>query len=94
MKEVIYDFEEFKAKVDKAKPIHHDAIRKSIDKQGIFYQIVFRIYGIDKNNGNIIIFEAIKRTTIMEEKKHPEDYKNFVEKYAKPLGSTEGMWIQ
>jgi hypothetical protein len=93
MKEIIRDIEEFKAKVDKAKPLHHCAIRRSTDKNGIFYHIIFRIYGIDKNNGHILIFETQKRTTFMELEQHPQDYKKFVEKYAKPLGSTEGAYV-
>ena len=93
MKEIVYDIEEFKAKVDKAKPLHHYAMRKSIDQHGIFYRIIFRIYGIDKNNGHILIFETQKRTTIAEVEQHQKDYKAFVEKYAKPLGSTEGAWM-
>ena len=92
MKEIIYSFEEFKAKVDAAKPLHHRAMRKSIDQHGIFYRIIFRIYGIDKNSGHILIFETQKRTSIAELEQHPQDYKTFVEKYAEPLGSTEGAW--
>ena len=93
MKEVIYDFEEFKAKVDTSIPVHHEGIRECIDKQGIFYRITFRMYAIDKDTGHILIFEAYKRTTIMEEKQHREDYLSFVEKFAKPLQSTEGKWM-
>jgi hypothetical protein len=93
MKEIIYDIEEFKAKVDKTKPLHHCAMRKSIDQHGVFYRIIFRIYGIDKNNGHILIFETQKRTSIAELEQHPQDYKAFVQKYAKPLGSTEGAWM-
>jgi hypothetical protein len=93
MKEIIYDIEEFKAKVDETKPLHHCAMRKSVDQHGIFYRIIFRIYGIDKNNGHVLIFETQKRTTVTELEQHPKDYQNFVEKFAKPLGSTEGMWI-
>jgi len=93
MKEIVYDIKEFKAKVDEAKPVHHCAMRKSIDQQGVFYQIIFRIYGVDKNNGHVLIFEAQKRTTVAELEQHPKDYQKLVEEFAKPLGSTEGMWI-
>ncbi len=93
MKEVIYDFEEFKAKVDIAKPLHHCCMRKATDKRGFFYRLTFRVYGIDKNNGHVLIFERQKRTTIAELEEHPKDYKEFVDEYAKPLGSTEGEWI-
>jgi len=74
MKEIVYDIKEFKAKVDKAKPVHHCAMRKSIDQHGIFYRIIFRVYGIDKNNGHVLIFEAQKRTTVAELEQHPKDY--------------------
>jgi hypothetical protein len=94
MKEIVYDIEEFKARVDESKPLHHCAKCKSVDKYGVFYRIVFRIYGIDKKNGHIIIFEAQKRASVAEVQQHQKRYERFVEKYAEPLGSTEGMWIQ
>ena len=92
MKEIVYDIKEFKAKVDQAKPLHHCAMRKSIDQHGIFYRIIFRIYGIDKASGHVLIFGVQKRTTIAELEQHQKDYQKLVEKYAKPLGSTEGAW--
>ena len=90
MREILYKFEEFKQRVNTAKPIHHAAKRKTRD--GFFYTLIFRIYGIDKNHGHVLIFETRKRTSIAELEQHPREYKAFVEKYAKPLGSTEGAW--
>lgn len=90
MKEVIYDFEEFKNAIDLQGPLHHVGERKCIDKQGIFYEIIFRIYGVSKKDGHIVIFEAMKRTTILEEKDHQKDYVAMVDKWAKPIHSTEG----
>jgi len=91
MKEILYKYEEFKQRVDTTKPIHHAAKRKTRD--GFFYRLIFRVYGIDKNNGHILIFETQTNSTIADVEKHPNAYKRFVEKYAKPLGSTEGVWI-
>ena len=92
MKEIIRNFEEFKNRVDPSKPLHHQATRKT--KDGFFYILTFRIYGIDKNNSHILIFEDRKITTVTELEHHLQHYKTFVEKYAKPLGSTEGAWTQ
>jgi hypothetical protein len=92
MREILYKFEEFKQKVDTAKPIHHAAKRKT--KDGFFYKLIFRVYGIDKNNGHIIIFEVQANSTLADFERHPSEYRKFVEKYAKPLGSTEGAWLQ
>lgn len=93
MKEILFNFNEFKERIDSAKPLHHCAMRKPIDKHGIFQRIVFRVYGIDKNNGHILIFETQKRTSIVELEQHPREYQKLVEQFAKPLGSTEGAWV-
>jgi hypothetical protein len=95
MKEVIFDYEEFKGKVDTTKPIHHCAWRKGIDKHGVFYRIEFRILGISKNGNHIVVWHAERRTTISDSdrKADKEWYNQVVETYAKPLGSTEGEWI-
>ncbi|RLI40301.1 hypothetical protein DRO69_13090 [Candidatus Bathyarchaeota archaeon] len=93
MKEIIYDYEEFKNRLDPTKTIHHNGIRENIDKQGLFYRLRFRIYALDKKDGHVLVFEAIKRTTLAEYENHRKDYESFVEKFAKPLGSTEGEWI-
>jgi len=93
MKEIIYDYNEFKSRLNPAKPIHHNGIRENTDKQGIFYRLRFRIYGLYKKDGHVLIFEAFKRTTLAEYENHKKDYDAFVEKFAKPLGSTEGEWI-
>lgn len=92
MKEILYKFEEFKQRVDTSKPIHHAAKRKTRD--GFFCTLIFRLYGIDKNNGHIIIFETQVNSTLADMERHPSEYKRFVEKYAKPLGSTGGAWLQ
>lgn len=91
MKEVVYDLDEFKAKVDHSKPIHHTGIRETADKRGIFHTLKFRIYGISKK-GHIIIYEQIIKSRITEQEKWKSMFDEFGEKLAKPLGSTEGEW--
>jgi hypothetical protein len=93
MKEVIHSIEEFKAKIDPSKPIHHCATRKSIDQHGIFQRITFRIYGVDKTSGHILIFQTQKTTAITELDEQTAYLQKLVEKFAKPLGSTEGAWM-
>ncbi|MEM2972081.1 MAG: hypothetical protein QW270_06655 [Candidatus Bathyarchaeia archaeon] len=90
--EVVYSFEEFKAKVDLAKPVHHCSYGKCIDKHGIFYRLEFLLCGIAKNDGHIICWVAKRRTTIGERESDKKWYNELVEKCAKPLGSTEGEW--
>ena len=58
MKEIIRNFEEFKARADLAKPLHHSGT--IIDRDGFIQRLVFRIYGLDKDNGYILIFELQK----------------------------------
>ena len=95
MKEVVYDFEEFKAKVDLSKPIHHSAWVKVVDQYGVVRQLEFKIFGISESRGNIVVFEVRELFQGFGKEgnqKAKEIYEKFVEKYAKPLGSTEGRW--
>jgi hypothetical protein len=91
VREVIRNFEEFKSKVDSAKPLHHSGT--IIARDGFIQRLVFRIYGINKDGGNIIIFETQKISPFADVDQLQNEYHKLVEKYAKPLGSTEGAWI-
>ena len=96
MKEVVYDFEEFKAKVDSSKPIHHSCWHKAVDEYGIIHEVEFKVYGISKD-GNLLIFEFRDKVDLIKGDKKfgdklKEVYEKLVEKFAKPLGSTEGRW--
>lgn len=106
MKEIVYDYNEFKAKADLTKPLHHHSIYECKDPHGITHWLSFRIYGISINGNHIIIFEEKHKFTIFEIPKIygngnvydrlnqwiMDFYRNLVQKYAKPLGSTEGEW--
>ncbi len=92
MREIIRSFEEFKGRVNLTKPIHHSAVIMA--KNGFVQKLVFRIYGVDKENGYIIIFELQKLSPFADVGQLQNEYHRLVEKYAKPLGSTEGAWIQ
>jgi hypothetical protein len=92
MKEILYNYEEFKNKVNATSPVHHSAKVKARD--GVIYKLVFRLYGVDKNNTHIIIFEMQKITSSANVEEQQKEYERFVQKYAKPLGSTEGAWVQ
>jgi hypothetical protein len=91
MKEVVYDLDEFKEKVSYGQPIHHTGMRRTLDKRGMFHELIFRIYGVSRE-GHIIIYEQIVKSSITEEKEWKKMFYEFEEKYAKPLGSTEGEW--
>jgi hypothetical protein len=92
MKEVVFDYEEFKTRVDTGKPIHHCGYSKCVDKRGVFYRLEFWITGISKNGDHIVCFYAERRTTIGEAEEDRKWYLDMVAKYAKPLNSTEGEW--
>ena len=97
MKEIVFDYEEFKRKVDQTKPMHHCVWRKCVDeKHGVFYRLFFRLYGLSKEGGHIIVWQIERRTTISsgDEKADGEWYKAVVKKYCEPLGSTEGEWSE
>lgn len=100
MKEIVYGYDEFKQKADPAKPVHHDCKGKYVDKFGVRYRMWFRIYGVEKTHGHIIMFEITRdigttSNEFMEKYKSIDEglkaiYHEMVDKYAKPLGSTEG----
>jgi hypothetical protein len=92
MKEVVYDFSEFKAKVDLSRPVHHHGFKKCIDGQGIFFRLEFHLEEISKDGGHVVCYYAQKRTTIAESEQDMKWYNKMVDSYAKPLGSTEGEW--
>jgi len=95
MIEVVFDYNEFKEKVDISKPLHHHAITKSTDSNGIFYRIEFRLQGVSKDSdGHLVMWIAQRRTSISSEdrKGDREWYEQLVKEFAEPLGSTEGEW--
>lgn len=105
MKEVVYSFEEFLGKVDLSKPLHHQGVYECRDPCGIAYLLIFRIYGVSKGGGHIVIFEERHTLTVFNVpeaysgggnalnfvKRWAMDlYRSLVKKYALPLKSTEG----
>lgn len=95
MREVVFDYAEFKEKVDLGKPIHHCAYSRCIDRQhGVFYRITFQIMGISKNGNHVVMWIAERRTTISERDRNEDKnwYDKLVKDFALPLGSTEGEW--
>jgi len=90
LKEILHSYEEFKARVDSNRPIHHRASRRIFG--GLFCRLVFRVYGIDKNSGGIIVYEVHRMCMASDFGEQESVYRKLVEKYAKPLGSTEGAW--
>ena len=96
MKEVVYDFEEFKEKVNVERGIHHSAAVEPILPPTV-QKVVFRMYGISKD-GQILMFEHVK---VVDSMQHPElkpeecikeALKELEAKFARPLGSTPGRW--
>lgn len=92
MKEIVYDFKEFQDNVDRTRPIHYSAIRKLIDKEGVFYEVICQLTGVHKNDNYILIFERRADFSIAEREKQKEILKKFKQKYADPLNATEGRW--
>ncbi|MCS7114078.1 MAG: hypothetical protein N0A00_01500 [Candidatus Bathyarchaeota archaeon] len=92
MREIVFSFEEFKAKVDSSKPIHHCFYSKTLDNHGIFHRLEFWITGVSKDANRIIAFYAERRSTIGEREADQKWMDEMVERFAKPIGSTEGEW--
>ncbi|MEM3580898.1 MAG: hypothetical protein QXQ64_06510 [Candidatus Bathyarchaeia archaeon] len=106
MREVVYCFDEFKAKVDFAKPLHHHSVYECKDPHGIVHWLTFRIYGVSKNGNHIVVFEEKHKLSVFDIPERyghgnafdrlnrwiMDYYRDLVDRYAKPLGSTEGEW--
>jgi hypothetical protein len=106
MKEFVYDFGEFKKKVSTAGPIHHSCMGRYIDKEGIVYGLTFRVYGVSREGGHIIVFETRRRLDTLSKEfneKWPKGnlygqlnaaietlLDELKKAYAAPVGSTEG----
>jgi hypothetical protein len=105
MMEVVYNYDEFKSGVDVSKPVHHDAWRDSKDEHGIFHELTFRIYGISKSGGHVLVYEAkatVSTLNVSDEfRKSNNAYDNLrlwvkdifdclAKEKAEPLGSTPG----
>jgi hypothetical protein len=108
LKEVVFSYEEFKQKVDSSKPLHHQCWHKPRDEHGVWHDLVFRIFGISRNGNHILVWEYRERVDTFKamEKFHGKNayedlnkylmlrYDELVERYAKPLNSTEGAWME
>lgn len=47
MREIVYDFEEFRARVDRGKPIHHSCWHRLVDKYGARQKVpVFHVISL------------------------------------------------
>jgi len=66
MKEVVYSIEEFKAKADLTKGVHHHGMYECKDPHGIVHWLTFRIFGVSKNGNHVIIFEDKHKITIWD----------------------------
>ena len=95
MKEVVFDFEEFKERVNMEKPLHYTVMYRNPDGCGAFYYVKLHIFGVSKQ-GHIIVFETEQKLNTLTEPKPIEIVRKtadkLVETYAKPLNATPGRW--
>lgn len=96
LKEVVYDFDEFKKKVDTSRSVHHDADVKQILPPTVS-KLVFRMYGVSKD-GHVLVFKKVR---VIDQLQHPEKevgelvreaLDELERQFSKPLGSTPGRW--
>ena len=82
MKEILFDFDEFKRKVSTDSPIHHSCMTGFADKQHITYMLKFRVYGVSNQGGHIIIFETERDLDTLS-KEFAEKWKNYEDHYSR-----------
>ncbi|MEM3728572.1 MAG: hypothetical protein QXF75_05175 [Candidatus Bathyarchaeia archaeon] len=92
MREILFDYDEFKNRLDPSKPVHHCFYIKGLDKHGIFYRLEFWVTGVSKDANRIIAFYSERRSTIGEKDADQKWMDEMAKRFAKPLGSTEGEW--
>ncbi len=92
MREILFDYDEFKNRLDPSKPVHHCFYIKALDKQGIFYRLEFWLTGVSKDDNHIIAFYSERHTAIGEKNLDRKWMDEMVERFAKSLGSTDGEW--
>lgn len=96
MREVVYDFEEFREKVDDKRGIHHDASIEVLG--GGVYKVLFRLFGVSRGGEHVIVFERARTVSVAErpELETSELLKEVLseleKEYAEPLSSTPGRW--
>lgn len=101
MKEYVYDFEEFVRKINSAFTPHHTLRYRCIDKHGLVYRCAFTITAPAAEHGHIVVFKLEKDLSKTSKEVCEKGglsqavqslYDELVEKYGKPVGSTEGYW--
>jgi len=95
MREIVYDFDEFRRKVDAGRGVHHDGDVEVLG--GCVYKVTFRVYGVSKG-GHVLVFEVativngLRRPEKTAEELIKEALDGLEAKYARPLNSTPGRW--
>jgi len=99
MKEIVWDWEEFKKRVDKDKPIHYYTTYKPLDKWQEEWQAEIRVIGIAKDFSWLLEFQkiALVETPEMDQTKKEKMIRTVLEKlkeqYADEVKATEGTYI-
>ena len=94
MKERLFDYEEFKSRVDLNKPVHWTVYEKCIDpKHGVFYRMWLSITGLDVKDGHIIEFYQETTISIAEKEKKEKIVEEWRKQYVVPLKATPGEWL-
>lgn len=96
LKEVVYDFDEFRKKVDASRGVHHAAGVEQVLPPTVS-KLVFRMYGVSKD-GHVLVFENVR---VIDRLQHPEKevgelvreaLDELERRFAEPLRSTPGRW--
>ena len=91
MKEVLFDFEEFKKRVTNSThtPVHY-SFRTSPSAKGMFSDIEFKIFALEREN-KILVFEIHNVFEAFDEG-NIELFQNDCMKWARELGATPGYY--
>ncbi len=94
MKERVFDFEEFKRRVDANKPIHWAVREKCVDpKLGVLYRMWLSITGLSVEGGHIVEFYQETTVMIADEEKKKQTVEEWKSRYVEPLKATPGEWM-
>lgn len=97
LKEIVYDFNEFRKKVDTRRSVHHSADVEQIVPPTVS-KLVFKMFGVSKEGEHVLVFECVR---LIDRLQHPEKevgelvkeaLDELERRFAEPLGSTPGRW--
>jgi len=96
MKEIVWNWEEFKRRVDREKPIHYYTTYRPLDKWQEEWQAEIRVIGIAKDYPWLLEFQKIELVEVTREQAEKQIrvvLEKMKKQFADEVEATEGTYI-